>query len=430
MSVTDINSMMEEILNEDLPETYTMGDDLCSEMMRAEKIKSNTRATVFNLKVSPGGDFKGIDYEDGALPVGNHFVTKKPTVSSIGMVLGFNVPWLGIWATKGRDLAIRPLLEEQMAATAATWKLWLESLLNAATNDGVLARWKTGSVAPAYSLENAPDGDTYTDGGILLQPGGRYEVRDTTLATLRASGPYRIDPDGGLDLTAGAPPWSSPVVTFTVSIAGSVTGDKIVAQDLVNASINPVAYHANGSSSGTWQALSRSKIYTRGQRVDGASQQLTPKIMRDLHNQILMFKGDPAATSKLRPYMHHRQYQNYQNAAQDISQIILGGVGPSAVNKNFDLMVGEGRIEGKNIILGNHCDPTRAYFLDFSKFRWVETKAPGFLTNPEGNGYFFNVHSTTLGTAKASQSWYFGAQIQLGCVDATGLGVIDTLALP
>ncbi len=425
MAVSDINSLMQEILNEDLPETFTIGIDLCSRLMRAEKIQSNTRATVFNLKVSPGGDFKGIDYDGAALPVGNHFVTKKPVVSSIGLVLGFNVNWLVDWATKNNRLAIRPVLQEQVAETAATWKLWLECLLNATANDGVLDRLKTVASAPTYDLESAAAADTYPYGGYLLIPGGKYAIHPTGLGAARANGPYQIDSDGGLDITV-----APPTVTFTASITAAIIGDKIVAQGLANAAINPIWHHNNGSSSGTWQGLSRSKIYTRAQRKDGASQKLDAPILRSLLNQILKFKGNKNSTSNLQPYMGYEQYENYQNAAQDISQIILGGIGPTAVNKQFDLMMGEGKIEGRQILIGNHCDPTKVAFLDYRQFRWVETKAPTMLLNPEGGGYFFNIYDTTLGSPKASRSWYFGGQTNLACVDATGLGVIDTLALP
>lgn len=430
MSVTQINSMMEEILNDDLPEVFTMGDDLASRLMRCETIKSNTRATVFNLKVNPGGDFKGMDYDGAALPVGNHFDTKKPTISSIGVVLGFNVPWLSNWATQGKNLAIRNVLSEQMAATASIWKLYMEALLNAASNDGVLEVIKDITSAPTYVLENAPSGDGNPFGGYLLQPGGRYDVYADDLTTIRAGGPYRVDPDGGLDLEAGSPSGSAPTATMTATVTADAVNDVIVAQSLIGASINPLGHHITGLQSGTWQGLSRAKIYARARTVDGGTQKLDAKMWRDLMNKIEMFKGGPTNTKGLVPYMHHKQYQNYQNSAQDISQIILGGVGPSAVNKKFDMSPGEGVLEGRQIMKGNHCDPTKAFAVDFSKFRWIETKKPSFLTNPEGGGYFFNVHDPTLGSATASQSWYFGGQTNLGCVDVTGMGVITGLALP
>jgi len=426
MAISDIQSLMHEILVDDLPSTFTEGDDLTSVLMRAEKIEANTRAVVFNLKINPGGDFKGMDFDGGALPVGNRFQTAKPTVSSIGMVLGFNCNWLVDWATKNGKQAIRPVLREQVANTAATWKLWMESLLNASSNDGVLGRFKTIASAPTYTLESAAAGDTYSDGGYLLQPGGRYDIYDTTLVTLRAGGPYRVDPDGGL-ATNVVP----PTATFTATVTDDVIGDKIVAQSLVNASINSLWTHINGGTSGTWQSLNRTKIYARAQRVDGASQKLDAPILRELFHAILKFKGNKNSTAGLRPYMGYEQYRNYQNAAQDISQMILGGANSSsAVNKNFDLMVGEGKIEGRTILIGNHCDPTKVGLFDPKQFRWIQVKAPTMLENPEGGGYFFNIHDTTLGSPTASKSWYFGGHCNLAAVDVTGMGVVDTLAQP
>ena len=92
-------------------------------------------------------------------------------------------------------------------------------------------------------------------------------------------------------------------------------------------------------------------------------------------------------------------------------------------------MVGEGKIEGRSILIGNHCDPTKAYWLNPSMFRWVETKALGFEKN-EAGGYFFRPYDTTLGTPLASKSWFLSYMCNLAAVDVTKMGVIYSLALP
>lgn len=420
MAVSDIETLLKEQYIDELPETFTKGTALCNELMKAPNIEANTRAVVFNLEVAPGGDFKGIDFDGGAYPLGNSMVTKKPTVSSIGVTLGFNVTSLMEFATKNNKLAVANVMDKTMADVQENMKLWLDCLLNAETNDGVLDMYSDIASAPTYVLNSADS----PYGGYLLIPGGRYDIYDSTLVTERIGGPYRIDPDGGLNLTK-----SPPEVTFTSVITGDVNEDRIVAQDLVNASINPIWYHLSGSQSGTWQSLSRAKIYTRAQRVDGGSQKLDGPLLRSLLTQILKFSGDPRATQNLRPYFPYEQYRNYENAAQDISTIMIGGSSPNAVNKSYDLLLGEAKVEGRSLILSNHADPTKVGFFNVSKFRWIVTRKLGLEPNENG-GKLHRIYDTTLGTPKASHSIYMNYMCNLGCVDPTQMGVIDTLALP
>ena len=428
MAISDIEGLLKELYSGEVPEAFTMGTSFTSRALQAEKIKANTRAVVFNLETAPGGDFKGISFDDGAYPKGNQMTTKKGTVSSIGVTLGFNVTQLVEFATKNNKLAIAPVLEKQVAKSMGTFKLWLECLLNAPNNDGILEILPSNSSGAIYNINPAgTSGAPF--GGYLLIPGGRYDIYDAaTLLTKRSGGPYMIDPDGGLNNKPGD---ATPQVTFsTGAITGYVANDRVVAQDLVSASINPIGYHLRSDTSGTWQAINRTKIYAQSQTLDAAAATLDATLVRTLLHGILKFSGDEGSTGELTPYMAYEQYRNYQNAAQDISQIILGGVsGGSAVNKNFDLMMGEGRIEGRKILIGNHCDPTKAFWIDFSQFRWIETKALDFEKN-EAGGYFFRPVSTTLGTPLASKSWYLTYMCNFAAVDVTRQGVIENLALP
>lgn len=423
MAMSDIDALLKELYIGLLPEVFTKGDALCNELMKADHKQANTRAVVFDLEVAPGGDFKGMDFDGGAYPLGNSMVVKKPTVSSVGVTQGWNVTSLMDWATKNDALAVKPVLSKTINDAMDNFKIWLDSLLNASTNNGVLDIITDVVSAPTYEFDTAAS----PYGGYLLMPGGRYEIWSPTAfpTTKRANGPYRIDPDGGLDLTAGPP----PTVTFTASITGAADGDYVVVQDMAGACINPLWYHLSGSSSGTWQALSRSKIYTRAQRVDGASGPFTGPLARTLLNLILKFKGDKNATAGLRPYMGYEQMQNYENSGLDIAQIILGGVGPNAVNKKYDMLLGEGTVEGRPILAGNHCDPTKVGFLNVDSFVWIETRKITMEPNDAG-GYLHRIYDTTLGTPKASHSIYINWMGQLGCKDATGMGVIDTLSLP
>jgi len=427
MALSDISDLLKEQYSADLPGVFTMGHAVVDRFLQAEKIPANTRAVVFGLKVAPGGDFKGISFDDGAYPKGNQMTAKKGTVSSIGLTIGYNVTQLTQFAAKNTKLAIRPVFEDQVAESLGNFKLWLECLVNAASNDGVLDSLLSLSAGSTYNLNPAgTSGQPY--GGYLLIPGGKYDIYDAaTLLLKRANGPYQINADGGLDNRPGD---VTPQVTLGAAITGYVADDRVVAQGLVNASINSLSTHLSSSTSGSWQGILRTKPYARAQSVDAAGATLDAPLMRTLLHAIRKFSGEADdSTGSLVPYMSYEQYRNYQNAAQDIAQIIIGGVGPTAVNKKFDLMMGKGQIEGREILIGNHCDPTKAFFIDFSKFRWVVTREIGFEKNVGGE-IFFRPADPTLGTHLASTSWYINYMCNLAAIDVTRQGVIETLALP
>lgn len=418
-AVADISTLLKEQYIDELPETFTKGDYLCNELMKAPHIDANTRAVVFNLEVSPGGDVKGMDFDGGTYPLGTNMLTKKPTVSALGIVAGWNVTSLMEWATRNDKLAIVPVLSKTLADMKDVMKIWLDCLLNAPTNDGVLDITLANTSGSTYSFDtvNSPFS------GYLLVPGGKYDIYSANLLTKRANGPYVIDPDGGLDVNAAT-------VTFTAAITGWVAGDRIVAQSLEGASLNSLAYHINGLTGLTWQSLSTDKIYARSQRVNGASNKLNGPLFRSLLNQILKFKGDPGATDSLNIYWPYEQAQNYESAGLDAGQMtFLLGQGGDATNAKYDLLLGEARVAKKKPLVGNHADPTKVFMFNTQKFRWIDVRKLTMKPNVAG-GYLHPIIDTTLGTPRASNSMYMEMMSQDGVVDVTGMGVIDTLGLP
>lgn len=418
--ITDIQSLLKEIYEPSMAEVFTMGTTLMNEFMKCPKIEANTRAVVFNLETAPGGDAKVMNFDGGTYPLGNSMYTVKPTVSSIGFTQGWNITQLVDWATKNTKLAVAPVLEKQVNDALDAFKMTFDQYLNAASNDGVLDITLANTAGSTYTFDTTDS----PYGGYLLTPGMLYDFYDSTLVTKRADGPYRIDPNGGLDLTS-----NPATVTTTAAVTGWTTLDRIVVRDGVNSGLNPIWYFLNGTASGTCQGLSRSLIYARSQRVDGGNQPFNGPMARTLLNQILKFSGDKQATNNLRPYMPYEQQQNYENSGLMVAEIILGGMSANAVNTGYDMLLGEGKIAGRPMLIGNHCDPTKVGFVNMDQFRWVVTQEIGMLKNPAG-GYFFMPMDATTGTLVASQSFYINYMCQLACVDVTKQGVIDTLSLP
>ncbi len=417
MSVADIETLLKEQYVDELPETFTKGTALCTQLMKAPNIEANTRAVVFNLEVAPGGDFKGQDFDGGALPLGTNMLTKKPTVTAIGTSQGWNVTNLMDWATRNNKLAVAPVLDKTMADMMENYQIYLDSLLNATSNDGTLDILLANSSGSTYTFDTT----TSPFGGYLLVPGGKYDIYRTDNTTAASGNPYTIDPDGGLDV-------QSKTVTFTGAITGFTTEDRIVAQALHNGSFNSLAYHINGLTGLTWQGLSTDKIYARSQRVDGGNAKITGFIFRSLINAILKYKGDPQATKQLSVYWPYEQAQNYESTALDIGQFLYG-MGSSAVNKDYDQLLGDAKISGKAPIVGNHADPTKVFMFNVNKFRWVVIKK--LAMRPfVGGGFLHPVYSTSTGTELTSNSMYMEYMAQLGAVDVTGMGVVDSLQLP
>lgn len=432
MASADVESLYKEIYADTVPKMWTEGHALVNELMQAEKLKCNTRAVILNQYMAPGGDFKGMTFDGDSYAKGNNIVSKSPSLSTIGISLAFNGTTLMKWCSNKPKIAVRDFMDDMMAGAVDVMKDWVECLLNAQDNDGVLAILSGVQNTTEYIMNSVDD----PFGGYLLIEGGRYEIIASAAfpATTRANGPYRILPDGGLDkrLDPAIVSFSQNGGTTAAAITGFTAEDRVVARSLADASINPIAYHVNGAASGTWQNRSRTLAANRSARIDGGSGPLTPVLTDALLSDILKYKGSSTAISGLQAYTSFEQITNWKTAAQAVANIYVSGDGPS-VGEAYDKWAGKAgttKINSGKPIVSNRANPTEFRFIKKDSFIWPYTgpKEIEFEKN-EAGGIMHRNHDGD-GNMEAGHSFYLQAKLNLGAKQVDDMGVIDTLVVP
>lgn len=432
MASADVETLYKEIYSETVPKMWTVGTSLANVLMKAEKIQGNTRAFVLNQYMAPGGDFKGMTFDGDSYAKGNNIVSKSPSLSTIGISLAFNGTTLMKWCSNKPKIAVQDFMDDMMAGAVDVMKNWVECLLNAQDNDGVMAILSGVQNTTEYIMNSADD----PFGGYLLIEGGRYDIIASAAfpATTRVGSPYRILPDGGLDkrLDPAIVSFSIDGGTTASAITGFVAEDRVVARGLADASINPLAYHINGAASGTWQNRSRTLAANRSSRIDGSSGPLTSPLVDALLSDILKYKGQASATSGLQAYAPLEQITNWKTSAQAVANIYVSGDGPS-VGDMYDRYAGKAgttTINNGKPIVSNRANPTEFRLIRVDDFLWPYTgpKEIEFEKNEAGGIMHRNYDGD--GNMESSHSFYLQAKLNLGAKAVDGMGVIDTLSVP
>ena len=430
MVAADIDDLFRELKDSVVTETWTRGHNLVNRLMSGAETKQvNTRAYIFTRQNSMGGDARSHTFDAASFAAGTNPFTDQLSLSAIGAAVSYSATSLMQYAAANTKVAVRPFMARYIASMMDGFKEHFECWLNAPSNDGVMAILSGVQNTTEYILNSVDD----LSGGYLLLDGSTYQIIAAAAfpATIRATGPYRVLPDGtGLDKRA-----NPAIVQFAQSngsaaaaIAGFTAEDRVVAFGGGNAWFNSIPYHVSSLATGTWQGANRSAPINRCTRVNGGQSQLTAAMVRRLLAAIAKYKGTAGATDGLIPYCSQDQIVQWLNSAQAMTAIRLTDAAGDGIGEIYDRMLGDVKVNKKAPLVSNRCNPTQFRFIRLSDYVWISMQEPEFRPNVaggklheqhDGDGLLVSGHTAII--------QYLG---NLGCRDVTSQGVAYDLTKP
>ena len=428
LASADIDDLYRELKDETVPEMWTRGHYLCNRIMDgAEKVAVNTRAYIIPRWTSAGGDARARTFDGDAFANGTNPFTDQTTVSSIGVSVSFSATELMQFATRNNKVAVRNFMARYNAGLIDAFKDHMECWLNAQSNDGIAAILSAEAVT-TYTMDSVDD----RYGGYLLMDGASYQIIASAAfpATIRATGPYRVLPDGS-GLNKRAVPATVQFAASNGSVAAAITGwaaeDRVVFFGFGNAGFNSIGYHV-GPITGTWQGVSRATPHNRSTRIDGGNNPLTAALVRRLLADISKYKGTANATSGLIPYCSQEQIVNWLTSAENVTQIRLMDGSGDGVGEIYDRMLGDVKVNKKAPIVSNRANPREFRFIRLSDYIWVTMKDVDFEPNDAG-GRLHRQHNAS-GDMLSAHSIHIIYHGQLAARDVSSQGAIVTLLKP
>src|SRR3990167_2768126 len=196
----NVERIMKERLEPNIPKAYATDPMLTNFFKSVTDLpRVSEKAVRLVLEVSAGGHSGSVDLEGGDNIDGGRSFKVQPTLTCVTIAHARNVTRLAHLATETKEQALEDDLVREMDHTMTEMKIFESQLLNIGT-DGILAKISSIAAAPVYDVTHADN----PFGVSLLREGNKYSQYAAAAfpATLRADGPYRVSPDGGLDRAA------------------------------------------------------------------------------------------------------------------------------------------------------------------------------------------------------------------------------------
>ena len=359
-------------------------------------------------KLKSGGDFRTFSPDGGDMGLGSGAVYDVAYMTPIYWSVAVQWNWQVETETTSKQLSVENAFETHLADAYDQYSVQVDKMYQTA-GDAVLLTQSAGAGTTAIT---AAAGAGF--GTRLLYPNQIYDVYDSTLATLRADGPYRVI---SVNNEAG---------TFVINTAvtGNANTDVWVTAGMSGA--NPtglygIPYHDSGATSGTWLNLSRATYPQLRTPFVTASAPLALGQMRLLMNKMRMFRTDCFSTGSWAWYMSEAQEDAYQALHQAIMNYDMSRRG------EFDLIAEPRGINGIQIIVSSNANPTRVELVDFENWGRGETVELKLYDVDEMTT--FPLYASSGGLA-ASQIFYLVSAFQTFVDDPGRAGYIASLDKP
>lgn len=420
--LADIQGVLKEYIEPELAETFEREGGLLGKFKKGKAVPVSDRASRMETEIASGGVSGGVDWNGGSIPTGDNNLIAEFLISTIGLGFSRTITDKMIWATDSKTKAIVDAWSRLVTGAMREWGTRLDMQLQG-NGTGVRAIIKDTSTdtPPQYSVAIAGNPQACR----WLREGEKYDIYDSTLATLRAGGPYQISKNGGiLHMTQD--------VTFTASITGAAASDRIVGQGLKDADLNGLAYHISDSASGTYQNVARTAPWVQCRSVDAGSSKLDWSLIRLSLNLVRERLGGTTSDviKGLTPYCGPEQQQNYEDAAQAISQVVRSS---NNGTDKVDMMMGDGKVQGKDVMINIHADPTIFDWIEFDAFRRLEMTSMDFYKDPFTGSYVQPLYGTAASGITGRIAMYqisLKYQVQLAATRVVGMSYVKSLSAP
>lgn len=429
MALSDVDELQKELKSDTLHEMFTQGDTFTNRILAAaQQVEGNNRAYLIPRWTSMGGDFRGVTFDGDALANGTGPFTDQPSLSAIGFACSFSATQLTMMAARNSKVAVAPFMAKWDAMMMRSVKMQMECMLNAGSNDGILAIL-SGEAGTVYTMDSVDD----RYGGYLLNDGATYQIIASAAfpATIRANGPYRVLPDGS-GLNKRANPATVQFAQANGTVAAAITGwaaeDRVVAFNLANASLASIGHLVSHLTTGTVQGVSRAIPHNRPTRIDGGASPLDAALVRRLYADIFKYSGMENGSEGLIPYGSQESIVNWLNSAQAVSAIRLTDADGAGIGEIYDRYIGDMKINKKKPLISNRANPQQFRFIRPADFIWYTMQKLKFLPN-DGGGRLHFQHNAS-GDLLTAYSVHVIGDMQLGCENMKNMGVVYNLAKP
>lgn len=415
--VAQISAVMKEKILPKISDAFAYPDALCARFPLNAGIRVGTRATRIQLRAAPGGISGGVDLDGGSNVVGTADLFDVATVTTTARAHTRQLTRRAIEATKSDSQAFLNYLKDQVGKSMQGYKWQLDREMQR-DDSAVLATLVSNTAGSVYRTHDLTTPSNTPFGSQLIYDNNAYDIYDSTLATLRAGGPYFLLQQGGVD-------YVNRKATFTAAITGYAANDVMVVTGKVNDGIFGLDYHLKSSTSGSWQSILRTNPYVVPRSVDAGGAMLALDHIRLAKNAVILRKGSSELPAKLTPYTNVHQIHAYENLVQSVMVVNKTPAGNQSADLFFDnmTMLGMKPMENAN------ARPDHIKFLEMGTYGWTVLKPLGFYEDPDG-ATVFPVYSTTNGVPKNSFWFQVDAEMQFYCQDVTNQVFISGLGIP
>jgi hypothetical protein len=395
-----------ETVTTDVPIAYERDATFLSMIeARADAKDVSSRAMRVVTQVRPGGRGRQTSFDNGDMGRGGASQYLVSTLTPIDYVFAVELSKKVEISTNSKKKAVVDVVARETASAMAQVRTAIDILAQGA-GSGIL-----GTISNVAGLVLTISGNT---GVAWFYVGQGIETYTASLATKRTGTAIiqSIDP---------------------VAKTGTIATDVAVLEGLaagagLTQSFSGLAYHANSSSSGTWQGVTRAN-YPEVRAVEyaaGGAALALPFLRLVLNKMAKLLGVDFAKGDGLQIWSALEQKHAYEDIAQSVQ--ITDKTGDS--NQSYDGAFNITKMVGLNCKYGIHADPTRVDFMRLKTYGRAISLPLGYYKVPGGDGQTrFPVYGAS-GGLNATAIWYLSTSFQIFNTNPRANGFVSGLAVP
>lgn len=400
-----------EKVRDKVPQLYERDNVFFAKIGKKGDVVSSRNMRI-PLQLRPGGAGGLYSPDGGDMGRGTGTKYDVAQVTPSHFKFGIEINKLAEWSTDKGEKAVQNVAKTEVKNGMAQFRAFLDKLCNQPSTGQLGAITSFASTVWTLSASNFSAAQRFHVGMKVL-------LADSGLTTLRTgTATITIVDDANGKITVDVNP--TGIANTDVIL---VEGSTVSAGSVTSTALFGIPYHQNATQSGTWLNLNRAnypEVWTGN--VAAGSALLSTANIRLAINKIRLALGLDAL-SKLQAYTHPAQTHAYEDLGIVISEIIKQG----SADQSLDLLFGDKRMAGVDILESFNADPTRIDFINFDAWGRAVMQDVDFYK--VGDTTVFPVYGASGGVA-AAYIFYFVTSFQIFVDNPRKGSYISGLAKP